>query len=258
MMPRADAVSAREHASLLGAREDDEGEFPALRGDDGETARGRRAKALPSADRVQDRELHGDKRRHGGGDEARLAKQGLEIERHADGREEQREQEHLERLDVGFELVAEGGVGEKHAREKSAERRGEADLGHEERHARHRQQRRRDHGFAHMRQGEHVVEPVENVMANDDHKPDGRHDLDDAGDGDGGLGRGVRGEQGNEGDQRNSGEVLEKQDRKGEPRVTRRQFALLLQRLQGKGRRRQCEGESRREAPGKGTVRSSD
>ena len=43
----------------------------------------------------------------------------VEIEHHADGEEEQAEQDRAERLDVGLELVPVGRIGEHHARRRT-------------------------------------------------------------------------------------------------------------------------------------------
>ena len=71
------------------------------------------------------------------------------LRRHADGDEEQAEQQALERLDVGLELVAVLGVGEQHAGEEGAERHRQPGALHQQRGADHEQQRRRREHLAH-------------------------------------------------------------------------------------------------------------
>ena len=70
-----------------------------------------------------------------------LAADQPEVDLRADRDEEQAEQQPLERLDVGLELVAVLAVGEHHAGEERAERGRQPDLLHEQRDADHDQQR---------------------------------------------------------------------------------------------------------------------
>ena len=71
-----------------------------------------------------------------------------EIGAHPDRHEEEPHQQPLERLDVGFELVAELGIGEQHAGEERAERHRQADRLHQQRGADDDEQRGRGEHFA--------------------------------------------------------------------------------------------------------------
>ena len=92
-----------------------------------------------------------------------------QVERHADGGEEQAEQQALERGDVGLDLVAVVGVGEQHAGDEGAERGREPGLLHHQRHADDGQQRAGGHGLLHARAGDDADEAVEQVAPDHDH-----------------------------------------------------------------------------------------
>ena len=66
-------------------------------------------------------------------DQQRLLADQAQIGRHADGDEEQPEQQSLEGLDVGLEFVAKFAVREQHAGQKSAQRQRQAHLTHQQR-----------------------------------------------------------------------------------------------------------------------------
>jgi hypothetical protein len=89
----------------------------------------------------------------------------VEVERHADGEEEQPEQDAAERLDVGFELMAEGRGRQQHAGEERAHRHRQAAL-EQQRRAEHDQQRRRRHHLARaIALGEEAEQRVEQIAA---------------------------------------------------------------------------------------------
>ena len=72
-------------------------------------------------------ELHDQQSRHEQRDAPWLIEQQAEVGGHADRHEEQAEQQPLERLDVGFELVAVLAVGQQQTGDESAERHRHAD-----------------------------------------------------------------------------------------------------------------------------------
>ena len=76
------------------------------------------------------------------------ASQQAEVDRHADGDEEEAEQQALERLDVGLERVAVLGAREQHAGEERAERHRDAGQRHQLRDADDEQQRERGEHLA--------------------------------------------------------------------------------------------------------------
>ena len=80
----------------------------------------------------------------------RPLEQDAEVRGHADGHEEQAQQQALERLDVGLELVPVLAVGEQHAAEEGAEGGGEVEaLGHQGS-ADHQRKREGGEGFRHL------------------------------------------------------------------------------------------------------------
>ena len=95
-----------------------------------------------------------------------------QVERHADGQEEQAEQDAAERLDVGLELVAEGRFRQQHAGQEGAHRHRQAAKLHGERRAEHDQQGRGRHDLAGARFGQDAEERVEQVAAGDDQAED--------------------------------------------------------------------------------------
>jgi hypothetical protein len=70
----------------------------------------------------QDDRLRRDQRRRHADHEQRPLGDGAQVEQHADGNEEQAEQDRAERLDVDLELVPVRRVGQHHARDEGAER----------------------------------------------------------------------------------------------------------------------------------------
>ncbi len=95
-----------------------------------------------------------------------------QVERHADGGEEEAEQQPFEGSDVGLELVAVGGVGEQHAGDERAQRRREPRLLHHQRDADHGQQRACRHRLLHARARHQPVCAVEHEAADDHHGDD--------------------------------------------------------------------------------------
>ena len=100
-------------------------------------SRCRVARAMPY---ISDR-LHDEQAERRAEHRQRLRHEQRQVRAHADRHEEEAQQQALERLDVGFELVPELGVGEQHAREERAERHRQADRFHDQRRADHDQQR---------------------------------------------------------------------------------------------------------------------
>jgi hypothetical protein len=79
----------------------------------------------------------------------RLVRDQAEIDRHAHRHEEEAQQQPLERLDIGLDLVPVLGAREQHAGDERAERHRDAELVHEDADRQHHQQRaRREHLLA--------------------------------------------------------------------------------------------------------------
>ena len=84
---------------------------------------GRHAILNAIAEAHDHRRLDRDQRRGHADHEKGPLGDGVEIEHHADGEEEEAEQDRAERLDVGLELVPVGRVGEHHAGDERAQAR---------------------------------------------------------------------------------------------------------------------------------------
>ena len=166
----------------------------------------------------------------------------LEVERHADGEEEQAEQHASERLDVRFELVPEGRFGKQHAGKKRAHRHRQAGKLHDQRRTEHHQQRGGGHDLARAGVGEDAEQRVEQVAPGDHQGDDGADadaDLAQA------LGQGdvaaARRQEGDQRQQRHDHQVFEQKDRDDALALRRGDVAAFLQQLHDDGGRGQHE-----------------
>ncbi len=186
---------------------------------------------------------------HGGDDHGPgLADKG-EIERHADAEEEEAEQQAAEGLDVGFQLVAEARFGEEHAGEEGAHRHRQPAELHDEGRAEHDEQRRRGHHLARPRLGEKAEDRIEQVAPRHDdakHGPDRDDRLEPVRCACALVARG--GEEGDDGERRDDGEVLEEEDREDLLAVGIGGLAAFLEDLHDD--RRRGEGEAHRRDDG--------
>ena len=98
----------------------------------------------------------------------RLIDEQPQVDGHADGGEEQPEQQALERLDVGLELVAVGRFSQQRAGDEGAERGRNARLLHEDGDADDGQQRGRRHRLLDACQRDEPQEMIEHEVAGDD------------------------------------------------------------------------------------------
>jgi hypothetical protein len=137
-----------------------------------------------------------------------------QVERHSHAQEEQPEQQAAERLDVGLELVAEGGFRQQHSGHERAHGHRQTRRLHHDRGAEHHEQRACGHHLARTRPGEHAEQRIEQPAAGGDHGGD-RSEGDErtqpwrsllAADA-------TRAEQRDRGEERHDGQVLEQQDR---------------------------------------------
>ena len=200
---------------------------------------------MPQAEPGQDDGLQRHETDRQAKDGSGLVTHQAEIERHAGGCEKETQQQALERLDVGFELMAIGAFRQQRAGEERAQRGRNANLLHQEGDADDRQQGGRRHRFLDARQGHEADHIVEREIADDDDERDHAqraqcghqvHGLSD------GTGRGC--EQRRKRDERNGGEILEQQHGEAHASVTLRKISGFLHDLQGECRRRQRQREA--------------
>ena len=145
----------------LGRRgEQDERELPALRHERGACERFVVRGAEEPGHDVNRQALHEHHREHGDGDELPVVEDDPDVERHPDREEEQPEQDAAKRLDVGLDLMAEGGAGEQHAGEERAEGHREPAELHEQRRAEHDEQRRGGHDLASLGGGQQAEQRI--------------------------------------------------------------------------------------------------
>src|SRR5690606_29213722 len=104
-----------------GETEHNEREFTALRRINRKSSGAALIKAVPEPHAIQYDGLHDQQANGQRQDEGKLALEQVQVERHAYGREEQAEQKPLKWRHISFDLVAVGGVGEKHAGNEGAE-----------------------------------------------------------------------------------------------------------------------------------------
>ena len=149
------AVNREQHERELAAACERDAETPCGGVIVTRTARATQISAALSAEQAQrQREDH-----------ERLRGEQAQVRRHADRDEEQAEQQALERLDVGLELVAILAVGEQHAGDERAERHREARTFEQQRGAEHDEQRRRRERFLDARVGNEAQHGPQRVAA---------------------------------------------------------------------------------------------
>ena len=163
--------------------------------------------------------------------------------------EEQPQQQPLERLDVGFDLVTVLRVRQQGPGDEGTERGREACGVHHDGHADHGQQGRRGHGLAHARARDQTEDRRQQIVADAHDRHDGgkrqssaakahRIALDPLGER----------EQRHQGNQRNGGQILEQQNGERGTAVPRCQLSPLLQHLQRKGGRGERDGKTKKQA----------
>ena len=222
--------------------EDDEAELAALGQEDDEhrplDARNRHEpRHRPERRCLDEQEADDD-----AGDRPGLAQDHREIDAHADGDEEEAEQEALERLDVGLELAPVFAFREQHAGEEGAERHRQAHRVHQRRGGDDEQQRRRREDLGRVALGDPAQHrPQQQSAAEDD---DGDHaDR---------LGRaepaaavvaGGEGEKGQQGEDRNRRHVLQQRDAEDAFARGRGQHVALGENAQADRRRRHRQAE---------------
>ena len=169
---------------------------------------------------------------------------GVEIDRHPDSHEEEREQQAAERLDVGGELVAIARFGEQHAGQECAERHRHADGLHQECGAEHHQQRRCGHHLARAGVGQQPKQRIEEIAPGDHQGRNGDCDLRhrrERGEKVAAMAGPARRDERQERDQRDNRHVLEQQDGERALAVGLVEIAALVEDLQRDRGRRQGE-----------------
>ena len=232
---------AEHHAGGESAGKQDESELSALRYDDGQAPRGAIVQTLPAAQAIEHNRFDGQQRSRHAQDQQRLRHQEFQVERHADGGEEQPEKQPLKRRYVGLEFMAVFRIRKQRAGDERTERRRQADHMHGEGHSHHGQEGRCGHRFRQPGRCDQRKEPVQQELADHDDHRDGAESLGRRPEIHGALDRRIEREQGHEGDQGDCGEILEQEARKGDAAVPGGQLALLVEHLDGEGGRRQRE-----------------
>lgn len=230
---------------VVGELEHHEGEFAAAGQQCGEPQRIPRAKpAHDAAQRPQQHTLHQQQAHHQQQHAARLVHQQHDVHRHADADEEQAQQQTLERLQMGFQLVPVFGVGQQHTGQERAQRGGHADHLHQPRGAHHHQQGGGG-GYLHVVGLSHETEHrTQQIAAADHHRHDRCNGAQDGIGVEAMLAR-CAGQQRHGGDERNGGKILKQQDGEGLPAIRRAGFLALRQNLQAerRGRQRQAAAD---------------
>jgi hypothetical protein len=174
-----------------------------------------------------------------------------QVERHADGKKEQPEQNAAEGFDVGFELMTEGGFRKQHAGEERAHRHRETAELHAQRRAEHDEERGGGHDFARLRFGQEPEKRIEEPQS-------GGHEQRDRGSGNADRLpefsrrklRGTRREQGHEHEQGHDREIFQEQNRNDALAARRGRFAPFVEQLhhgRGRGEHEAGRGEERHE-----------
>ena len=233
-----------EHLRAGGNAEQHEGKLSAL--GDGEREVDRRAVAVAPqpCDDIEHQGLGRHQAKRQSNQQKRLLYDQAQIDRHADGDEEQAQQQALERLDVGFQFVAVFRIGQQHAGEKRAQRHRQAGLLHEQGGAHHHQQGGGDEHFVAVGGGRQAQIGTQQQAPDEDDRQHHGRCARRAGPVPA-LVVGAGAEQGQDGQQRNRGQVLEQQDGKRGTAVVGGELLSLRQHLQ-----RQRGGRERQRQPG--------
>ena len=163
-----------------GARggEDDKGELTCGREQQGRFERERMVARKQAAGDVGDQHLDGDQGAQRGEDPDDLVGDERQVEAHADGHEEEAEQQALERLEVHFGLVLELGLADEETREEGAEGKREAGAVGDRGGADDGQQRQRHQEVAPPAGGGKAEDAAEEVVADGPDHGDGDQPAD--------------------------------------------------------------------------------
>ena len=171
--------------------------------------------------------------------------QQVQVGGHAHADEEQAQQQALEGLEVRFQFVPVFRVGQQHAGQECAQCHGNARLLHQPARAQHHQQRGRDGYLQGAGPGNHAEEGPQQIASAHHHQGDHQQHAPERGQHlQATAGSDCLVEQGDHGNQRDCGNVLEQQDGKGKSPRRRLQLLALGQDLQAEGSRRQGQRQA--------------
>ena len=252
-------VGGRDEANRQRSRVQDKGELAALGHQDRALQRLCVRGTERTGDAVDDERLEDQEPGDGCQHQPPLVHDHGQVQRHAHGKEEQPEEQAAERFHVGFQLVAEGGFGQKHARKERPHRRRQPARLQQKRRPQHDQQCSRRHHLARAGLGQDAEHRIQQVAPRDDQPRDAREPDGDAGQPVGERhGLAPRGQERDQRQERHDGKVFEEQDRHDALPLWGRERAALAQHLHDDGGRgqdepgprdqRRCEGEPQRHA----------
>ena len=157
--------------------EQHEAEFTALAEQQGHDHRRPAVEAEKATQPEHDRGLH----KYQGGCQPeyqqRLFNDDIEIEHHANSKEEQAQQDRTERVDVRFQLVPIGRFGQHHARDKGTQCRRNTDRLHQRRAGADREQPGHDEQFALRNPADEAQQGREDIAAGKDQSDNGEHRI---------------------------------------------------------------------------------
>ena len=249
---QAVALRCLQQARLGRLAEHHEGEFAAQR--QGASQQQAAAQVQPpgaQAQPQQEGELHRQQQAGAGEDRQRFGGHALQVDAHADGHEEQPQQQAFERLDLRFQLVAEFRFRQQHAGQERAEARAQTGELHQPGAAEHHQQGGGGEHLGHAGARDHPEHVAQQVATAEHQRGDRGHRLRHRQPAVALARGGMRAEQRDRGQQRDRREVLEQQDGEREAAVFGGQLLALGQQLQADrgGRQRQPQADHQRGLP---------
>ncbi len=197
------------------------------------------------------RGLAADQQNHGQQQLVDIGEHVLDVQHHADGDEEEAEQDVAKRADVGFDMVAVGSFGNKHAADEGAQCQRQSGLRGQEGKSDHDPQRGQHQQFARLVLCSGVENAAHQFLSQPDHqRQDGKH----LGGGHGQRASQVfarRGQSRQQDQAGRNGKVLEQQHAHGLPPGTRVELEALGKHLGDDGcrRHRDCQSDGDAAAP---------
>ncbi|MNQ87049.1 hypothetical protein D3C85_1022590 [compost metagenome] len=210
--------------------EDGETEFPTLRQHDGKQQAVIAGQAQKARKAIQDQGLDQQQGTHAGKDEHPVMGHHAQVDGHADGHEEQAQQQALERFDRLFQVIPVAGLRHQHAHQESAQACRQARIVEQLGCAHHHQQRGRGKEFIQFRLGRPPQQPQPVGQAHDSH---GQERLLE-----GRRRRAVRPQQAGRHQHGNRGHVLEQQHPQGGAPQRRASQSAFVEQPQRHGRGR--------------------